>query len=174
MVQLTWPGGDSCRWSGWEMLRPTAWWTYAPVRCRIRPAKNSSREREVSFFDRAMTYVDGAVTWVEMFGPGGHPVPAEQAQKRADICTGRRSGAACPLNQPGPVVIEKVANAIKRSLGLLKHLGLRVHGQRRLRTCMACSCPLAGKVWFDIDLIAPDAEERARLHPSCWLLAETK
>lgn len=120
----------------------------------------------MSLIDRAKSIAGGIATLTAWLGDGAEVVPQALAQKRTEICI------KCPLNKAGPVLTEAVAKAIKSQVELRNHLGLRTAGIKSLRTCGACDCFLPLKVFVPFARIAPDDEEKKRLHPSCWLLSE--
>lgn len=122
----------------------------------------------MSFLDSVTNYSNGVGILREWLGHGATPVEQELAQSRADVCI------ECPLNKSGFMPTEAMAAAIKRQVELKSHLKLRVTGEKKLHACESCSCALKLKVWIPIDLITPDEELRARLHPLCWLLSESK
>lgn len=102
----------------------------------------------------------------------GIVVEQNMAQSRADVCTGRLSGNRCP-NNVHYEFSETVGTAVKRIVALKNRLKLRVHGEKQLLACSACGgCALKAKVWKELSSILPDDEEREKLNPQCWILAE--
>ena len=116
--------------------------------------------------ERATQAKHGLKIWAEWLGNDKHPVEVELAQARANVCL------ACPLNQPGNIAVEAVALAIRQQLALKKHLQLRVQGEKILRTCSACSCPLRLKIWEQLSRVLPEPSEWDKYWESCWLKTE--
>ncbi len=108
-------------------------------------------------------------TLTDWLGSGGHPVTAELAQNRADICL------KCPENKPDSALTEAVGDAIKNVLALKNKMNLRVNGEKRLHQCAICTCALRLKIWTPIEVIRKhmDAGEIQR-YPAewCWQIKE--
>lgn len=100
----------------------------------------------------------------------GRVVDEDEAQARADICTGRKTGKPCPLNKPDIELTEEISKYFRKFVELKNKMNLRVHGEKQLHTCAACFCPLKTKVWQEWNVVKPDEEEKKNFDPSCWLL----
>lgn len=122
----------------------------------------------MNFFERASQLISGAKTLTDWLGAGGMPVGNELAQSRADVCL------KCPMNVKDWDMIESIADAIKKQVELKNHLNLRVDGEKSLHICSACGCVMRLKVHVPLRLCLPEANERDKYHPSCWILSESK
>jgi hypothetical protein len=121
---------------------------------------------------KAKELVAGARTLMEWEDSGDPPVPPELALKRAIIC------ANCPLNDPGDLTkwfTVPAAELIRRRIARAQSRNLTTVRDDQLHTCMACSCPLKLKVHVPINWVVKELPpaRRARLHDSCWILAES-
>jgi hypothetical protein len=119
-------------------------------------------------------YANGLRIVTDWLGHGGHVVSPEQAQARADVCTGRLSGSPCPKNG-APITVEKeVAEGIKTVVELKNHLKLRVLGEKKLHTCHVCLCHLPTKVHVPLEHIMrhTSPEELNDFVDGCWLRSE--
>ena len=95
----------------------------------------------------------------------------ELAEQRAKVCV------ACPLNNTkdtlGKRFVERVALELTALMGLVKDMSLTTSQDAKLGICDGCQCVNRVKVHVRLDVIerdmAPDV--RAKLHPSCWVLA---
>lgn len=126
----------------------------------------------INLLDQVRHMARGAAILLE-WTIDGIVVEQQQAQKRADVCTGRLSGEKCP-NNVHYEFNEQVGNAVRRVVALKNRLKLRVHGEKQLLACSACGgCALKAKVWKELSSILPDDDERAKLDPKCWLLTES-
>jgi len=103
--------------------------------------------------------------WV---GSDGRVVEQKVAQHRANTCR------TCSKNQHVSVVTEAVALAIRAQLGLKNRLKLRVEGEKELKSCEACSCPLRLLVWCPQERVESsiDAAEMAKLPSFCWKVSK--
>lgn len=115
---------------------------------------------------RVQSYTNGLSVLKDWLGDGGECVPQDLAQTRTDICN------KCPMNQPGNMLVEGTARAIKEQMKLKNKLGMRTDGIKSLQSCSACSCWLPLKIWVPIDRIRPTEDERSSFDPNCWLLHE--
>ena len=105
----------------------------------------------------------------DLFAHG--PVAREQAEKRAAVCV------ACPLNNTKDTFasrfVEKAALELAALVGLVKDMNLTTSHDAHLGICDGCQCVNQVKVHVRLEVIerdmAPDV--RAKLHPSCWVLA---
>lgn len=121
----------------------------------------------MNLIEQAKRYKDGAIILKDWLLGGAEIVDREVAQKRASVCL------LCPLNQDGLRIAESVSAEIRKQVELKKHLQLRVNGEKGLKTCAACLCPLRLKIWIPLALVLPDDEERSKLDAKCWLINET-
>lgn len=129
-------------------------------------------EEGVNIIDAAKHMPQGISIITEWLGDGGQVADAEEAQARADICTGRLSGKACDQNDLSFSVTKPVALAVKRYLEVKNKIRLRVAGERRLGVCRVCTCNLRLLVHEPIDQVRAEMtdEERERLPSFCWKL----
>lgn len=120
----------------------------------------------MNLIEQAKRYKEGAETLRDWLLGGAEIVDKGVAQNRASVCL------SCPLNQDGLKIAETVSAQIRKQVELKKHLQLRVNGEKQLKTCAACLCPLRLKVWIPLALVLPDDEEKSKLDARCWLLNE--
>lgn len=118
---------------------------------------------------RAKNLVVGAETLVAWDDEGAPTVPAEVAAHRAQICV------LCPRNGKGGIesyFTVPVANKIRSELERKRSMKLETPFDDKLGVCEACSCPLPLKVWMPLPNILKkiSAEQKAELHPDCWIL----
>lgn len=128
----------------------------------------------MNILDLVHNYSNGVRICVDWLGAGGMTVPQEQAQARADVCTGRLSGTPCPKNV-APITIEKeVAESIKRLVEIKRHVKLHVQGERKLMSCGVCCCHLPTKIWTPLEHIMRYTEmsELNDFVDGCWLRTE--
>lgn len=118
-------------------------------------------------------YAGGLSTLYE-WSQRGLIVPQDQAQKRADICTGRISGIVCPNNIKGGLMPKLVSDAIKRQMELRLKLDLKVEGEDKLLSCSGCECPLKTKVFIPLEDLGVDESELSNFAPQCWMREEYK
>ena len=118
----------------------------------------------MNIIERIVAYKDGMKIIREWIGQGSEVVPQEEAQRRADICI------QCPKNVGGWMIIDRVADAIRRQTELKNHLNLRVDNEDKVKTCSACGCNSRLKLWIPLKNIEPEESERAKFDPKCWLL----
>jgi len=111
----------------------------------------------------------------DWLGDGAKTVPAEMAQSRADVCTGRLSGRPCPHNVNGGFSITaEIAKTIHEQVEQKNHLSLRVEGEDKLFSCNVCLCHLPLKVQVPFDTIAARTPEPVwqDLPSFCWMKRE--
>lgn len=120
----------------------------------------------MSLFSKIKHLGHGAVSLVEWVGDKGEVVEQWKAEERARIC--RR----CVKNQPGGLITEAIAGAIKRHLEVKNELGLHVEQEQDLLSCNVCDCPLKTLVWIPRDVLERrmTSEERKESPPHCWKL----
>jgi hypothetical protein len=113
----------------------------------------------------------GAALLMEWEESGLPPEPAAVSEARAVIC------ATCPKNEKGKSLTEiftvPASNRILDKLKRLHDLNLKTSKDADLAVCQACLCPLKLKVHTPMSLIQKRTkpEQRAELHPQCWILA---
>lgn len=120
----------------------------------------------------AKELVRGAQTLMEWDDSGEPPVPAAQALKRAQVC------CACPLNDPSDLTAwftVPAAELIKRRVQKFQSRQLTTERDEDLHLCTACHCPLKLKVHIPIAWITKrlSPDQRAKLHPTCWITRES-
>lgn len=117
-----------------------------------------------NFFEQAKAIPRGIETINEWLSEGGIPVDPATAQSRADTCL------KCEFNQPGGVITELAALAIRRHLEVKSRLGMRVDGEKSLHTCQQCRCVLRLKVWCPQELVQRmlTPEEISSFPNYCW------
>ena len=114
--------------------------------------------------------VAGAKTLAEMFGKDG-PVEKDLAEKRATICL------ACPIHvkADGDWIAElftgPASAAVRQMLGAIKGSRLETQYDKGLHVCHACGCPVATKIWAQLDHILKHMPQDAKdaLAPGCWI-----
>ncbi len=122
--------------------------------------------------DRLRAVAGGAEITVD-FVTKDEAVPQSLSEARAEVCV------KCPLNEKGDWLswfTVPVSEAIRKTMQLKKNMGLSTSKDPELHVCEACLCPLKLKVHFPIERIVEklDPDVRGRLHPQCWILAESK
>lgn len=105
----------------------------------------------------------------DWLGDGLRPVPQELANKRASIC------APCPLNIDGNFWqrMEGVAaQAVKVLVQTKNKMKLSTPHDEQLKSCGACDCWNATKVWVPLPHILAHTkpETMAKLDEACWIL----
>jgi uncharacterized protein (UPF0218 family) len=123
--------------------------------------------------------MDGSAILKDWLGDGGIPVPKEQSQARADICSGRLTANPCPFNVAGFAPIEAVAEAIKQQTEEKNKLNLRVEGEENLKSCDLCWCPLPLKVHVPMSYIVSKTPAKMlakfrQAQPACWMNTENQ
>ena len=105
----------------------------------------------------------------DLFAHG--PVDRTLAESRAKVCV------ACPLNNTKDTLIgrfeERLALELTALVGLVKDMSLTTSQDSRLGICDGCKCVNKVKVHVRQEVIERDmaSDVRAKLHPSCWVLA---
>ena len=123
----------------------------------------------MNLIELAKKYSDGLQTITEWLGTGGTCVDIKKAQNRTDICL------KCDKNQPGGIIPESVASAIKKQVELKNSIGLRTLGMKSLKTCQLCSCYLPLKIFVPLENLGVDEKEATEQFPSyCWMNLEYK
>ena len=110
------------------------------------------------------------VEWVES---GAQAVPNYKANARAKVCH------SCPLNGQGGLLkyfTAMVSEAIRAAVSKRAEWNLETQYDDHLGVCQACSCPLKLLVHLplEVKLKSMTEQTKAKLHPSCWVLAEEK
>lgn len=105
----------------------------------------------------------------DWLGDGLRSVPQELANKRAAIC------ARCPLNIDGSFWqrMEGVAaQAVKLLVQTKNKMRLNTPSDEQLKSCGACDCWNATKVWVPLPhiLAHTSKETMANLDKACWIL----
>lgn len=115
--------------------------------------------------------VAGGEVLVEWIASGAEAVPAEQANKRAEICV------VCPLNEKGDFsrwFTKPVSEAIRTTLNLRRRMNFSTPSDDKLNICAACLCPLRLKVHLPLakffDKMTPESKDA--LDSKCWILSE--
>lgn len=130
----------------------------------------------MSLTDAAKQLGRGSEIICDWLGNDGRTVLYETAQNRADVCTGRISGKACPHNVPENIVAGFVGDSVKRLLEIKNKANLRVQGEKSLRGCDVCGCNLRLKIhvpFAHIKKFTP--QEELDRHPEfCWMQKENK
>ena|ERR1039458_5622252 len=116
--------------------------------------------------EKVQHYKDGLATLISWLGSGGICAPQEKAQARTNTCL------KCEFNQPGSVLTESVAKAIKTQMQLKNTLGKRTNGIRGLKTCQKCTCYLPLKIFIPLDKLGLDDEDKRKFPNWCWANTE--
>lgn len=125
----------------------------------------------VKFIDEIRKDAIGGAILSEWLGAGGVPVPQTVAETRSKTCE------TCPENI-APNWWEKnkgkIAEAIKRHLGIKHEMALKVSNERKLHMCKVCGCCISTKVWVPIEHIAHHTSTaQIKEFPShCWIVKE--
>jgi len=109
----------------------------------------------------------------DWLGDGLSSVDQSVAETRAFVCV------ACPLNQEGDFWqrMEGVAaQGIKLLVEAKNEMKMTTSHDAQLRSCMACDCWNATKVWVPLPHILNNTkpDTYAKLHPSCWIKTENE
>lgn len=123
----------------------------------------------MNLINRISSYLNALPILLE-WTVSGRVVDEDEAQDRADICTGRKTGNPCPKNKEDFQLAEDIAAFFKQHVELKNKMQLRVQGEKQLYTCAGCGCPLKTKVWLEWRYVKPDAEEKNKFDQRCWLL----
>ena len=121
--------------------------------------------------DAGTNLASGLELLTDWLGSGKKPVKKEQAESRAQTCTG------CPMNKPGDwkaIFTNPASAAIRKMLSMKHDLKLETSVDDKLEICEACLCPLRLKVWCDISLIRSHTsqDQLAQFHEGCWIKKE--
>lgn len=105
------------------------------------------------------------VAWI---GDGMLPVPIEIAEKRAAVCV------VCPQNQTGDLWQRLTRTGVQRLRALLnlrKSLQFKTSQDEKLKTCVACDCPMTLKVHTPIEHIIKNTSDEVlgKLDRNCWI-----
>lgn len=115
--------------------------------------------------------VTGGKGLLEWEKSGEPPVPAEQAEARAQVC------AVCPKNSKDDLTrwfTVPASEFIKRQIERANNLKLATSKDAELGTCEACLCVLIPKVHTPLKFIHMSEAVKAELDPACWILSELK
>jgi hypothetical protein len=100
------------------------------------------------------------------------PVDKAEAERRAAICV------VCPVHRKGNLkdwFLAYVAKGLTELYGIMHDLDMTTSLDKELGKCDACDCPMRAKV--HVALLTIDKhlkpEQRAKLHPQCWIIAPT-
>lgn len=120
---------------------------------------------------RAGAVVGGAKILVDWIKSGAEAVPAEQAEKRALVCS------RCPLNERGDFsrwFTVPVSEAIRATIADRNGMGLKTSHDEQLSICGACLCPLKLMVHIPLEmkLKSMNQESKDALWENCWIRAE--
>ena len=128
----------------------------------------------MNILDKAKDLAVGAQIIRDWLGDGCTVVPRPQAQERADICTGRISGVACPHNKTGFTFGGEAGKLIRKMVELKNGLDIRVQGEKSLGVCDACSCDLKTKIHVPMDYLKSHTteDEAKQFPPICWQRTE--
>jgi hypothetical protein len=115
--------------------------------------------------------VAGVETIREWEISGGNLVPQDLAEARAQTCS------QCPKNGSGDLLsifTEPAAALIKKQLEVRNNMKIQTRFDPVLGVCDACACPLKLKVHCPLEIINAKIrpQDRAALHPDCWILKE--
>jgi hypothetical protein len=121
---------------------------------------------QMNWIERATQIKNGATIIRDWWGDGLHPIDKEDAKARAKICL------KCPMNTRKWSFVNQVALAIKKTMAIKNHLGLRVTGEKQLGTCAVCGCALRLKIWTDRKYLCDDlTPAQMSAYPDyCWML----
>lgn len=128
----------------------------------------------MNILDKAQNLAVGAQIIKDWLGDGGTTVDQTLAQERADVCTGRITGVACPMNKIGFSFGGEAGKLIRKMVEIKNGLDIRVHGEKTLGVCDACSCDLKTKVHVPMEYLqshTPEAEAK-EFPPICWQRTE--
>lgn len=115
-----------------------------------------------------------AAILLDWLGKGGHPVPVEHAEQRAQVC------AECSENvQPGwwDRVKGSIAAAIRQHLEVKNRLKITVPSEAKLHMCKACGCATPLKVHVPLQhLMVRISPATAHNHypEHCWIRKEVE
>lgn len=118
----------------------------------------------------------GTAILADWLGDGLTPVSNEQAQYRADFCSGRITCNPCPWNKIGFTVTGAIAQAILAQMEVRNKMVARVQGDDNLGTCLRCGCHLPLKVHTPFQTILKHTNKNDFQYfppaTECWIAAE--
>ena len=122
----------------------------------------------MNLIDIAKKYYAGFIILTDWIGTGGHTVPREAAQARANVCL------KCPHSATTLLFSGASAEAMKVALEIKKSAELRVEGEKSLGSCDICLCKINLKVWVPIFhiLAGSNEEEISKFPAECWIKTE--
>lgn len=140
----------------------------------FRAAASKVREAAQAAVAKAIKLGAGVANLSDWRRRGFEPVPAEVAQPRADVCTGRISGRPCPSNKNGLKITEAIAASIKSNMEEKQKSDFQVAGEENLKTCATCLCFLPLKIWEPMDIILEHITEKEltefkEANLDCWV-----
>lgn len=133
------------------------------------------RQHLAKLVDTSRAAYTGAQILKDWLGDGLKPVSREEAQNRADVCTGRLSGNPCAHNNSGHKFTETVAQLLRAWSEEKNKMTLSIDGEDNLKSCNVCLCHLPTKVWVPMETIlgrTPKAmlDKFASVAPeNCWM-----
>lgn len=121
---------------------------------------------------RLKSVAAGGELLVEWIRNGAEAVPAEQAARRAEVCS------TCQYNDKGDwtrYFTVPASNAIRAEVNKRREWKLETPQDDQLQVCEICSCPLKLKVHVPIKDVLGHimAEVRAQLPDWCWIRKES-
>lgn len=117
---------------------------------------------------QAINFYRARQAWL---GEGGLPVPANQAQERADTCL------KCPKHERMGIyegVTSPIARMTRQQIAVKNRLNLHLEGEEGLHICSACDCVLLLKCWIPLKFVLETTllEKLNQENPRCWILTE--
>jgi hypothetical protein len=136
-------------------------------------APATQKKRQAHVVGVAKNVAAGVKLLLDWLGPSARAVAPELAEKRAAVCL------HCPLNGKTGLLeyfTEAAAKVIQTQLQMRTDMSLKTSVDDKLGTCQACTCHLPLKVHVPIEFIVSHTSDEVRkaLHPSCWILSESK
>ena len=122
--------------------------------------------------NRLAGVVAGGASLIDWIANKAEAVPQELAIQRAVTCV------ACPLNDTKGDLLSyftrPVSEAIRHAISSLGEMRLETPLDEKLGQCSACACPLRLKIHLPLERILKGIlpEQKAGLHPSCWITRE--
>ena len=128
----------------------------------------------MNILDKAKDLAVGAQIIKDWLGEGGVIVDKELSQDRADVCTGRITGVACPMNKIGFSFGGEAGKLIHKIIEIKNGYDIRVKGEKALGVCEACSCDLKTKVHVPMSYLQSHTTEAEakEFPPICWQRTE--
>lgn len=123
----------------------------------------------MNLIEEAKKYYSGISILTDWLGSGGHTVPIEIAQHRADTCLN------CKYSGRSLLVSGSAAKVLRSVIEIKNGSNLRVVGEKSLGSCGVCLCKLNLKIWVPVFhiLAAMDEEELTRFPDGCWIKSES-